>query len=257
MKEKSLITTAKELQEILELKPELDVSLDPKELTIQVKEAATLLEADDSITEETTQALRELFPDSSGLNKKVIEVFAVLEILGKEGQEDEKPGEPKDVKEDDLFTEVDNAERMKDLKDIAKSNDEFKTIRGELSKYKSTESLRTAMLDVLDGSEPEKTEPETAPKKDEVKPVEKKKVDKFEKESSIISRSDAVAQAIRKLCKRGATIQEIMSKSDEIYVQAGGKSNPTATNVNRYALHALVEFDVLAVNDNGKYKFAK
>ena len=103
-----------------------------------------------------------------------------------------------------------------------------------------------------DKKEEEKTEPTS---KVEKKPVVKK-VKTITK--TAISRSDAVAQAIRKLCVRGATIKEVMDASDTIYVKAGGQSNPSATNVNRYAIHALVAFEVLSESDaTGIYKFNK
>ena len=88
---------------------------------------------------------------------------------------------------------------------------------------------------------------------------EEKEKPKAEKKAAkeTINRAETVAKAIRKLCKHGATMQEIMDESDALYVKAGGKSNPTATNVNRYALSTLVEFEVLSLGDNGKYKFNK
>lgn len=193
MKEKTLIQTAKELQETLVLEPELDITLKPDELTAQVQEAATFLKADDEVSKETITALRELFPDSSELKKDVIKTFEVLGILDEEEPGEEKTEDPED--KDNLFTEVDNAEQMKDLKEIAKANDEFKKIRGELSKYKSTNQLRDAMLDVLE-AEPKEIEPEPVPKEkaksEAKKPVERKTQSTSEKKEKKESKATPV-----------------------------------------------------------------
>lgn len=244
VKKELLITATKELNKLLfdpDDKDIIDVDLEPDKLCVQIKDAAKLLEPDDELTDKTVQVLKDLGVKGFG--------------------EEQTDNEPEELS---LKKEIEDAPRMRDLKDIAKSNDEFKAIRGELSKFKSIKDLRKAMLKVLE-EVPEETEPEkVAPKKekeekkakpDAKKPEPKKAEPKSKATKLTISRGDAVAQAIRKLCKRGATMQEIMDKGDEIYVEVGGKSNPTATNVNRYALNALVTFDVLSVNDNGKYKF--
>jgi hypothetical protein len=72
-----------------------------------------------------------------------------------------------------------------------------------------------------------------------------------------LKRMDSVIAAIRVMCKKGATIKEIMDEANSIHVKAGGVSNPTATNVNNYSLQALTAFDVLAKDVNGIYKFKK
>lgn len=107
---------------------------------------------------------------------------------------------------------------------------------------------------------PVKEEKKAAAKKDE-KPAKKaEKPAKAKKEKKEVekkfTRDMAVIEAIKELCKKGATFKDIMDRSDAIYVEEGGKSVPDAVNVNKYTLNGLVAFDVLEVVD-GKYKFKK
>jgi len=187
-----LITAAEELQLIGEFEPAVDTKVPPDELETLVKEAALFLTPDDELTDETFKVLQELFVNSEDeLGKKgivgdgkikipVLQVFQELGIL-KDSEELEDPTEGKfeEAEEvqteeekqegDDLFSEVKSAERLKDLRDIAKSNDEFKGIRGQLSRYKTTKELRMVMLGVL---------------REESKQVKEEKFEKTEKEKS-------------------------------------------------------------------------
>jgi|WetSurMetagenome_2_1015567.scaffolds.fasta_scaffold398343_1 hypothetical protein len=86
--------------------------------------------------------------------------------------------------------------------------------------------------------------------KEERKVITKK--EKAEK-TDTLHRQDSVITAIRELCVKGANMKEIMNRANEIHIAAGGESNPTATNVNRYSIAALVAFDILTVNEKGVY----
>jgi hypothetical protein len=88
------------------------------------------------------------------------------------------------------------------------------------------------------------------------KPAKKEKAPKKEK-TETLHRQDSVTAAIKELCKTGATMKEIMNRANEIHIAAGGESNPTATNVNRYTLFALVAFKILSVNEKGIYTLNK
>lgn len=86
----------------------------------------------------------------------------------------------------------------------------------------------------------------------------KEKVIKEKKEKAeVLHRQDSVISAVKELCKKGATLKVIMDRANEIHIAAGGESNPTATNVNRYSLAALVAFEVLTLNEKGVYTLAK
>jgi hypothetical protein len=78
------------------------------------------------------------------------------------------------------------------------------------------------------------------------------KKEKAEK-TETLHRQDSVITAIKELCKKGASMKQIMDRANEIHVSLGGESNPTATNVNRYSIAALVAFDILTVNEKGVY----
>ena len=94
--------------------------------------------------------------------------------LDEDEDEDENDPEVEVVEEveevDNLVDQIKAAGQMKDLKNTCKDLDEFKSIRGQLSKYKSIKELREVMLEMLEdlAAEPMKTE------KIEKKPVEKK-----------------------------------------------------------------------------------
>ena len=63
------------------------------------------------------------------------------------------------------------------------------------------------------------------------------------------TRDQAVSAAIRALGKKGFTMETLLEKSDEIAVENGLGSNPSATNVNRYMVIALVDFGILTKTD--------
>lgn len=227
--EKLLIKTAEELNELFFDPGDTDiinVVLEPDELRAKIKEAVEVcLKPEDDLSKETIQVLKDLETDK------------------------ETTDPPKG--NDDLFAEVDKAERLRDLKDIAKSNDEFKDIRGKLSSYNTPKDLRTAMLDVLDElekpektqekkAEPEptyvkndkkKTEPKTEPKekvKAEVKkPVEKKaKVEKSKDEK--FTRTMAIATILKANPKLDEKTG--VQKADALYMKRTGLvSNLTET----------------------------
>lgn len=102
---------------------------------------------------------------------------------------------------------------------------------------------------------PKKAEKKAA---DVVKGKEQKKTTKKEKKTAEkkFTRSDAAVLSIRELCKKGATLKQIVDRTDAIYVENGGNSVPDAINVNKYALNGLVAFKILELVD-GKYKFVK
>jgi hypothetical protein len=106
---------------------------------------------------------------------------------------------------------------------------------------------------------PGKTTKKPLPEKEKVlkpeKPAKKEKAAKEEKET--LHRQDSVTQAIKELCKTGATMKQIMERADAIHVAKGGESNPTATNVNRYTLFALVSFNILLLSEKGIYTLNK
>ncbi len=175
-----LIKAANELDELmgLDLLPPVEDE-DQEALETWIKDASEELHGDDTVSDETETVLEEL------------DVWIAPEDRVDKEDEDEKG--TKDVADDgggqDLSAEVDAAESLKELREIVKANDEFKSLRGLMTKYKagSEEDLKEEMLDLLEPDanlEPkEEKKPETKRKtpsgRDEV-PIPKKGEAKME-----------------------------------------------------------------------------
>jgi hypothetical protein len=259
-----------------------------------IKEAAGEINPDDDISDETRSVIEELVNNSKkavvpGKGKKEPEPE-----LEEDEDEDAEPDEDEDAPiendKEDLINEIEDAETVKDLKSIVASFDFFKETAKKLNTIKDVDDMREAMLELINASvedaadedgadvedEPEEiltpkkgkkvTEPapketkKPAPKKEKALKAAKEpkapKAPKVKKEK-VASRQDFVIETINALCKKGATLKQIMLHSDELYVKAGGETNPTATNVNNYTVQALVAFNVLLKDDKGVYKLNK
>ena len=116
-----------------------------EELEAWVKEAANELQPEDELSKETQKVLKALDIETA--------------------QEEEEPAD-----EPDLVKEVDDAESLKDLKVLIKANNEFKSLRGTITKYKAgdEEDLKEAMFAAL---EPEKEKGKEEEKKPETKVI--------------------------------------------------------------------------------------
>jgi len=172
MKKEVLSKAAKELDKLLFKTSQIKLNQKPEELQKDTEEASKELQSDDTITKETLEALTEIWKDRDGeLTVKVCEIFRGLGILP--AVEENKQEEDAEIvpDEDSLVGEINDAERIKDLKDIARSNDEFKAIRGQLNGYKELEDLRNEMLVILDGSV-KKAEPEVKAEAEKEKAAE-------------------------------------------------------------------------------------
>ena len=290
IKKEVLQEVATELDALLFVKPQMSVKLEPDKLAEEIKEASVLLQSDDNISPDTVDILSQIWKGCESElkelakeedTKNIIEAFQTLGIITRsepeEKEKEEKVAkekkETKKDEEDSLVSEVEDAERLKDLKDIAKANDEFKELRGKLNGFKDEEVLRGEMLEILDGQVPVKTpEPKTEPKKDEKKAVmkivpkdkpEKKITPKAEKKTEKkvpgITRQSAVFIAIRKVCKKGGSINDIAEEANSVYMENNPESKGISklqnmSNVVRHSILALVEFEVLS-EKNGKYSF--
>ena len=125
---------AEEFNVVLGLDPVISLELSEEKLLKEINEAKAMIEPGDTLTEKAQEILAELdlpeAPEAENEKKDSIEVIP-------------------------LKTQIEDAERLKDLRDIAKANDEFKSIRGQLTKWKTKMSLIDVMLDVLDAREEE------------------------------------------------------------------------------------------------------
>ena len=227
----------------------INMELSRDDLKEEIEVMAADLEDTDTITEATAEILDQLNLEYP------CKVDAVEEVEEEVDETEPDETEEEETEEEEETGETVDTSKMKEkeLLELAKENG----IRvpppyrgkGKTGKAKTTAlaKLRTYVAEKM-AAGPTKT-----PKKD------KKKSGKVstKKTSTVMKRGVAVAKAIRTLCKKGATMKEIMAHSDELVVESDGKSNPSATNVNKYTIDGLVEFNVLTVNDKGVYKLTK
>ena len=134
--------------------------------------------------------------------------------------------------------------------EFSATESEEKEILNNTKKGKTTNTVPVpAKKEITE--KPEK--PTEKVKEEKPEKVKKEKPEKVKEEKETLHRQDSVTQAIRELCKKGATMKEIMNRANEIHISKGGESNPTATNVNRYTLFALVAFNILSETESGVY----
>jgi hypothetical protein len=257
MKTKDLKNAYSEMIKVLDLvdaktKEPLVVSkkATAEELIDSIKKYASFIEEEDEFSDETQSILDEILIEKEDDEEDEIPVSKTKKLNKEVIEEDED--------EYDLIEEVQDAESILELKELVKESDIFKPLRKGIGllKDKDLGKLRKKMLDLLSPDTEEEQE-----EKEEVKPVKKSESKKYPAKKApvkrevkkTIKRSDSVANAIKLVCKKGGSFKEIMDKSNEIHIQNGGKSNPTATNVNKYMLDALVAFNVITFA-NGKYK---
>jgi hypothetical protein len=201
------------------------------------------------------------------------ELFPEVDEKIKEATKKEVVTEPEAESADDLFTQINRCERLKDLKEIAQANAEFKGLRGRLNSYKSLDDLHDAMIDVLN-SEPAyvvaerlheqniEKQPVNAGKKFESKmevvPAGNKKEatlipDKKEKKApvktpaaakTVYSRVDSICDAIKNF-KGFKDKEQLATKANELYIAKGGTDNiKESKSIMKYVLPALAAFDI-------------
>ena len=148
---------AEEFNVVLGLDPVISLELSEEKLLKEINEAKAMIEPGDTLTEKAQEILAELdlpeAPEAENEKKDSIEVIP-------------------------LKTQIEDAERLKDLRDIAKANDEFKSIRGQLTKWKTKMSLIDVMLDVLDDMEGKEMQEKEEPVKESSIPAKEKKKEK-------------------------------------------------------------------------------
>jgi len=166
--------TAKELDNLMGLTPAPPEDGTKEELDAWIKEAAEELQPADKVKTES---------------RTVLETLGVW-INPEDRAEPTDDDEEEDGEELDLTKEVDVAEGLKVLKELVKTYDEFKSLRGSITKYKAgdEEELKETMFEELN-LEKKEEKPETkvikmTPSGKEEVPIPKKE-EKVEKESKI------------------------------------------------------------------------
>ncbi len=131
--EKALRATAKELNEVMEgLNPPIDEEANVSDLTATIREAITFIDPEVDKFSKATQAVIDELSDPTPIEEGI-----------KEKEEKAPPT---------LWEMVDDCQKISDLKDLAKTNAEFKSIRSKLNSFKTADILRDAMLDILEES---------------------------------------------------------------------------------------------------------
>lgn len=219
VKDERLVEAAKELTKLMGLKPPIDTSkIDG--LPDSLEEAASQLETDDELTDETLQTLRDL------------DIKTPWDDQEEEEQEEETEEETEEEEGSiDLIKLLDETDRLKELKTIVKTYEEFKPLRSHLTKYGpgKEEELKEDMFDILEqGDEKEK------PKKEEkmTKKTEGKKEQKPKKESAkgtgVIA---TIASLIEDSGKEGISKDEILKNLTKKFPDRSPQSMKNTINV--------------------------
>lgn len=229
---------ALELQEVCNFNPPFrSKGKTEEEVTKWLKEASVLLEPTDQkkISEDTEDVLTQLG------------VWPFAETV--EPVEPVEPvKEPEEEAEDNsnMENEINIASSVRELKDIAKTNEEFKSIRGNLASYKKTDDLRQCMLAMLNpegvgkkeegiSKEDEKERKEgkksSTPefiKKEEKQSKEKKKTTQMKKVGVITTIVECVENADS---KKGISKEEILEVLKKNFPDRDVKSMKNTINV--------------------------
>ena len=194
-----LIKVANELQKVMDFEEGgPPVKGTEKELKKWVEEAVEEIDYEiDKFTDDTTRILIDM------------QLWRGPALDEDEDEDDPEVEVVEEVEEvDNLVDQIKAAGQMKDLKNTCKDLDEFKSIRGQLSKYKSMKELREVMLEIL-----------AAEKEDKPKVVAKV-IKTVEEKKSVEKKVQAVKSGEKKRTKKvvveemiakkgGATIEEI------------------------------------------------
>ena len=199
MTPKALKQAANEINVFFDLDPAIDVNQKAESLEkMLILECAPLLdpkkdkvvpfdditpESDFLISEETVAVLTELgtkYREEIDKSLKATEIsvlkfFKIIDNVEEEepakeiteaqfdaslkAEEAEEGETVLEVADPDLAEEIKSATKLKELKDIANTNDQFKSIRGKLSSYKTVDDLSADMLELYYASEKPKEPP--------------------------------------------------------------------------------------------------
>lgn len=202
MNVQTLISTAKELNEVLGLDPAINLKASEAVLKAKIREAAELLTPDDAVTEETTKVLQEL---GVWIDKDKTE----------EAEEIPEEKEDEEIKELSLAEEINAAENLKQLKDLVKITEELKFARNVLTKFSTTDGLKIFLLESLSKKEDANAKP--------TKEVSQKEKGEPGKPGIIAS----IVEMVEKSGKKGVTKAEIL---DELIKRFPDRSEDSMRN---------------------------
>ena len=136
VKRSAVIKAAKELNTLLFEEGDeqmMNVKANEKDLLGQLKEASSIIDENDEISDGTRDTL--------------------IELGFLEGEEEEESEEEEEESEEDLLGLIKRSPKLQQLKDLVKSHDELKSLRKKLDKYsglQGTKKLREDMLSAVD-----------------------------------------------------------------------------------------------------------
>jgi len=207
VKREDLIKAAKELNDVLGLDPRIKTGkkVTEKELSEQILEAAELILPEDDISEETMRVIK-LLQGESTEDEEDEEVEADEELEDEEGEE---------LEEDD--DEVEEEEEEEEVEDEEDEDEE---------------------VDAEETEEQDDEEVENEENVEEEKPAEESKAKtKSTTRSKSITRIGAAALVIKR-AKNFTTIEDLVKRTDELYVKGGGNPNLKRS---RYAVNVAVK----------------
>lgn len=152
--EKQLRSAAKEMNDVMGLDPEINPKASASVLKEEILKNMEDIEEGDEFTEETQAVFDELKPKKGKKYSKKDDGEEEEEDQTEE-TEDENDDEEED---DDLRTEIEDAEKLSQLKTIVKEKSAFKSLREDLAAYKDVDDLRDDMIEILDKEDEEKDE---------------------------------------------------------------------------------------------------
>ena len=226
-----LIKVANELQKVMDFEeggPPVEGT--EKALKKWVEEAVEEIDYEiDKFTDDTTRILIDM------------QLWRGPALDEDEDEDDPEVEVVEEVEEvDNLVDQIKAAGQMKDLKNTCKDLDEFKSIRGQLSKYKSIKELREVMLEMLAAEKEDKQKPKAVLEKHIVEKKEKKESEelkvstaKKEVEKKVVpkkvstekKKADTRIYAMAIVLKENPKldIAEATTKSDALYVKLTGQ----------------------------------
>jgi hypothetical protein len=298
MTSKELKQAANEINIFFDLDPAIDLNQKAETLErMLILECAPLLntkkdvvvpfdditpESKNCISQETINVLTELgtkYKDEidKTLKENEINVLKFFKIIGSEPAEAEPDPEKVnegeallDVADQDLAEEIKSATKLKELKDIANTNEEFKSIRGKLSSYKTVDDLSSDMLELYYAAEQQAKAEEGHEKNieskavneiiEEKKPAATEKAPKEKKEPKVKKEKPAKsddgdhktrAQIFAEIFKEGKPLT-MAEWTKEMDSRSDSTSIATARTFTSIYMQILLELGVVSKTKDGK-----
>lgn len=211
LEKKTLVAVAKDLNDVMELDPAIDIKQEAKKLQPDVIEAAGQLEPDDELKASTVKTLEKLGVE-----------------LPEEAEEEEEP---------------ETCEECGELVDECTCEEEPEEEEEEKPKAKKGKAKGKAKTKAKDeDEEEEKPKAKKGKAKGKAKAKDEDEEEEAPKKKRSMTRIDAVA-AVLNDAEKAISTDDICDDSDALYEENGGKSNPKealwATNMMVKCLRAM------------------